>query len=87
MLHSITGVVLEVSTLAAAVGILVPLDTPVAACRFSAPLNILPAFSIVPNASYLVVDKECLKSSDAKSVVISFSLCPRGCNCSWKKSC
>lgn len=62
MLQSIMGVVLEVSMLAAAVGILVPLDTPVAACRFSAPLNILlPASSIVPNASYLVVDKECLK--------------------------
>lgn len=51
MLQSIMGVVLEVSMLAAAVGILVPLDTPVAACRFSAPLNILlPASSIVPNA-------------------------------------
>lgn len=55
----------SVSAPAVAVGIPVPLVAPVAGGRFSAPPGtLLPASSIVPDAHYLVGDKECLKSSD-----------------------
>lgn len=69
------GVELGVSALAHAVGIPVPLDAPVAAWRFLEPLSrLLSASSTVPNASYLLCDKECLKSSHVKSMIIRFSL-------------
>lgn len=69
------------------VAIPVPFDTPVAVWKlFTPPNTLLPAFSVALDAHFLVGDQECLKSSDAKSVVISFSLFPQRCNCYWKRA-